>query len=391
MPTNAHETAMKIIVAPDKFKGTFSAAEAALTIAEGIRLACDATSYSDMDIVMKPMADGGEGSLEILAGEEGHIINAATFDALMRPTASPYAVMPDRHAAVIEAASSIGLYKIARHERNPLRTTSFGFGTAIRSAIEAGCNDITVTIGGSATSDCGVGMLAAMGCLFYDTDGTSIPHPCGADLPSIIRIDPTPLHNLTRGVRFRILSDVDNPLLGPEGAAAVFAPQKGADADTVTLLENGATSFSATATAVTGRDFRSAAGSGAAGGIGWALRTFCDAQLTPGAPYIAEYIGLEEAMKGAALVITGEGRFDTQSLHGKTAGYVASLARRHGIPAMVMCGARELDIPSDILAEAGITAVCATTDNAPHPSAFTRSKEALRQMTCDAFRYLLAQ
>lgn len=382
---------MKIIVAPDKFKGTFSASEAALTITEGIRLACDATSYSNMNIVMKPMADGGEGSLEILAGKDGQIINAATFDALMRPTASPYAVMPDKHTAVIEAASSIGLYKTARHERNPLRTTSFGLGTVIRTAIEAGCTDITVTIGGSATSDCGVGMLAAMGCMFYDMHGAPIPHPCGADMPRILHIDPTPLYALTQGVRFQILSDVDNPLLGPEGAAAVFAPQKGADAATITTLEKGAASFSAEATAVTGRDFRSAAGSGAAGGIGWALRTFCDARLTPGAPYIAEYIGLEEAMKGAALVITGEGRFDTQSLHGKTTGYVASLARRHGIPVMVMCGAREHDIPSDILAEAGITAVCATTDNAPYPSAFTRSKEALRQMTCDAFHYLLAR
>ncbi|HAD57236.1 MAG TPA: glycerate kinase, partial [Alistipes sp.] len=229
---------MEIVIAPDKFKGTLTAAEAAGAIADGIDRAARRAGRTDVRLILKPMADGGEGSLGILAGDEGEYHPVETFDALMRPVQSAYAVLPGNSGkyAAVEAASAVGLYRLDRGERNPLRTTSYGVGKVMREAIEAGCTELIAAVGGTATSDCGAGMLAALGCRFLDGQNRLIDYPAGGDLIRFDAIDTAPLYHLTQGCRFKVLCDVDNPLTGPKGAAAVFAPQKGADAAAVALL-----------------------------------------------------------------------------------------------------------------------------------------------------------
>ena len=363
---------MEIVIAPDKFKGTLTAAEAAGAIAEGIDHAARRAGRTDVRLILKPMADGGEGSLGILAGDEGEYHPVETFDALMRPVQSAYAVLPGNSGkyAAVEAASAVGLYRLDRGERNPLRTTSYGVGKVMREAIEAGCTELIAAVGGTATSDCGAGMLAALGCRFLDGQNRLIDYPAGGDLIRFDAIDTAPLYHLTQGCRFKVLCDVDNPLTGPKGAAAVFAPQKGADAAAVALLEAGAEHFAAKAAAATGHDCRAVAGSGAAGGIAWALKTFCGADFIPGAASIAALTGTDAAIRKAALAVTGEGRFDSQSLHGKVAGHIASFAHAHGIPTIVLCGSRGEDMTAGILAPAGISALFALTDRVPRHEAF---------------------
>ena len=384
---------MEIVIAPDKFKDTLTASEAAGAIADGIDRAARRAGRTDVRLILKPMADGGEGSLGILAGDEGEYHPVETFDALMRPVQSAYAVLPGNSGkyAAVEAASAVGLYRLDREERNPLRTTSYGVGKVMREAIEAGCTELIAAVGGTATSDCGAGMLAALGCRFLDGQNRLIDYPAGGDLIRFDAIDTAPLYHLTQGCRFKVLCDVDNPLTGPKGAAAVFAPQKGADAAAVALLEAGAEHFAAKAAAATGHDCRAVAGSGAAGGIAWALKTFCGADFIPGAASIAALTGTDAAIRKAALAVTGEGRFDSQSLHGKVAGHIASFAHAHGIPTIVLCGSRGEDMTADILAPAGISALFALTDRVPRHEAFTRPAESLARLTAEVFGYLLAE
>lgn len=384
---------MEIVIAPDKFKGTLTAAQAAEAIAEGIRRAARRTGRTDVRLTLKPMADGGEGSLDILAGSNGTYRPVEAFDARMRPLQSAYVALPEGTGkrAAVEAASTIGLYKLPKAERNPALTTSYGMGAVLRKAIEAGYTELVVAVGGTATSDCGAGMLAALGCRFFDRHGRTVEHPAGGDLTTIHDLDPSPLYRLTADCRFSVLCDVDNPLTGARGAAAVFAPQKGADADAVALLEAGAEHFATVVARKIGHDFRHAAGSGAAGGIGWALKSFCKADFISGAAAMASLTGTDRAIRSASLVVTGEGRFDRQSLHGKVAGHVASLAHQSGIPAIVLCGAHEHDIPAEALAPAGISALFALTDRIPSHEAFARPAESLARLSADLFGYLLTR
>lgn len=377
---------MKIVIAPDKFKGTLTAPEAAQAIAEGI--VRSAGTGDRPVLVLRPMADGGEGTLDALAAVCDRFPETDVHDALGRPLHTRYGVTADR-TALIEAASTIGLQQLAPAERNPLHTSSYGFGEVLRAAIASGCRLCTVTIGGSATSDCGAGLLAALGCRFFTADGTPLLRPTGADLGLITAIDPAPLQKTLEGCSIEILSDVDNTLLGPHGAAAVFAPQKGADAQAVQRLEAGAARFAALTARTLGRNCAGEAGSGAAGGIGWALLTYCHATLTPGAACVARCIGLEEAIAGAALVITGEGCFDSQSLHGKVVAQVAALAARHGVPAVVLCGTRRDAIAEETLAAAGLSAVVALTDRIPVREALARPAAHLSDLSAEIFRQFL--
>lgn len=379
---------MKIVIAPDKFKGTLTAAEAARALADGLTAALP---DQHPDLVLRPMADGGEGTLEALAGSCNRLPVAEAHDALGRPIRCRYGITTeaDAPAALLEAAATIGLQHLAPGERNPLRTSSYGFGEALRTALEAGCRRCTVTIGGSATSDCGAGLLAALGCLFRTPEGTPLPRPTGADLIRIAAIDPAPLRHRLDGCRIRALSDVDNPLLGPHGAAAVFAPQKGADAEAVRQLEAGAAHFAALTERTLGRNCAEVPGSGAAGGIGWALLTYCDAELTAGADYVARHIGLEEALADASLVITGEGCFDRQSLHGKVVARVAALAARHAIPTFVLCGTRRDTIAPEALSAAGISGVVALTDRVSPAEAVARPALHLAAAAADLLRRLI--
>lgn len=383
---------MKIVVAPDKFKGTLTAPQGAEAIGKGILKAARKYCRTNISIISAPMADGGEGSVAALLGKDEECREVSSFDALMRPVKSYFGfqAVGGKRRAIVEASASIGLYRLTKWERNPAIATSFGVGIDIAAAIEAGCEEIIVALGGTATSDCGAGMLAALGCRFYDFAGNLVTNPCGADLGRIQRIDYQELEKRTKGIEFIVLRDVDNPLLGDNGAAASFSPQKGADEATVALLEEGALHFSRLASHATGRDYATDAGSGAAGGIGWALRTFCGAESVRGAEFIGTAIGLKERIRGASLVVTGEGRFDTQSLNGKVAGYVASLAASEGIPVIVLCGIRDKAIPNGLLLESGVAGVYALTDRVSPQEAFARPAYELERMSEDIFGYLFS-
>lgn len=381
---------MQIVIAPDKFKGTLTAAEAARAIADGIRAALpDACP----DLLLRPMADGGEGTLDALAARCDRFGVADAHDALGRPLRCRYGIATDEGTPVafIEAASTIGLQLLAPPERNPLHTSSYGFGETMRAALDEGCRRLCVTIGGSATNDCGIGMLAALGCRFFTQEGDLLPRPTGSDLARIATIDPAPLRERLAGCRIRVLSDVDNPLLGPHGAAAVFAPQKGADTEAVRRLEAGAARFAALTERTLGRNCADMAGSGAAGGLGWALLTYGHAELTAGAAFVARHIGLEEAIARAALVITGEGCLDAQSLHGKVVAQVASLAARHGTPAIALCGTRKDDLSPATLSAAGLTEVLALTDRFSTEEALAHPAEHLAELAADLIRRFATQ
>lgn len=385
-----HALKMKIVVASDKFKGTLTAPEAVAAIREGIRIAARKHSRTDIYIVSKPMADGGEGSIEALLSNAGERRPVSSFDALMRPVESCVGFLAGngRRSAVVETSSSAGLYRLARGERNPAVTTSYGVGIDIRQAIEAGYRDIMVALGGTATSDCGAGMLAALGCRFYDDNGNPVEIPAGGDLERIQMIDTKHMEALTKRIHFTSLTDVDNPLLGPHGAAAVFSPQKGADAVMAAGLERGAVHFAHLAAQMAGCDCTSLPGAGAAGGIGWALKTFCKAEIVKGAEYIGSAISLEEEIRNASLVVTGEGRFDAQSLHGKAAGYVASLAGKIEIPVIVLCGTRDKAMTHNMLPK-NLAGVYALTDRVSTTDAYSRPVTELTNLAADIFGYLL--
>lgn len=380
------------MIAPDKFKGTLTATEAAATIAAGIRDAVKRNRCPLPECITIPMADGGEGSLDAIANGKGERRTIATFDALLRPIEAEYAVMDDNgeKMAVIEAASIVGLHMLARPERNPMKASSYGLGLAIADAISTGCTEILLTAGGTATNDCGAGMLAALGWRFTDADGNTIEQPAGHDMARTEHIYTEKMTLSTRH-NIRVLCDVDNPLLGPHGAASVFGPQKGAGKIMVGALEAGAEHFSALAARQTGLDLTAEPRSGAAGGIGWAMATFCGGKLLAGAPFIAELTGLDKAMEGASIVVTGEGRFDSQTLRGKTVDYIASLASRYGIPTIVMCGGREEELDSTHLKDTGISAVCAITDRITQTPPFRNTAHELRRMAADIFTYLLGR
>lgn len=381
---------MKIVIASDKFKGTLTAPEAVEAIGKGIRTAARKHCRTDLSIISKPVADGGEGSIEALLGAGGERLFIPSYDALMRPVES--CVGLPAHSctgcAVVETSSSAGLYRLAKRERNPADTTSYGVGTDIRAAIEAGYRDITVALGGTATSDCGAGMLDALGCRFYDRRGFQVERPAGGDLETIYGIDASLMDTLIAGIRFTALTDVDNPLLGPNGAAAVFSPQKGADGVMAAELEKGAAHFARLAAQIAGCDCSSIPGTGAAGGIGWALKTFCKADIIKGAEFIGSAIGLEDEIRNASLVVTGEGRFDAQSLHGKAAGYVASLAAKTGVPVIVLCGTSDKSLSLSVLPK-NIAAVYALTDRISANDAYSRPSTELTNLASDIFGYLL--
>ncbi|MGO1523400.1 MAG: glycerate kinase [Nesterenkonia sp.] len=348
---------MKIVCAPDSFKGSVSAAAAAAAMARGARQVLD-----DAQIVELPFADGGEGTLDaLLAVWQREPQTVDTVDALGRATVARYGLSPQGTTAVIEAAEANGLPQVSDVALQPRRADTHGVGQIAAHVLEAGAEEILLCIGGSATTDGGTGILTALGAQFLDDDGAPVA-PGGQGLADIARVDLSRLHPRAREVRWRIAVDVDNPLTGDEGAAAVFGPQKGADDDDVAALDAGLghlaqvlaeTAGEAATTGETAEHYRSAAGFGAAGGIPLALVSLLDAEVVPGSTMVAETVGLAAALAEADLVLTGEGRLDTQSLGGKVVDAVASRAPE-AAAVVVIAGAVQLS-PAQCRA-AGITA-----------------------------------
>ncbi len=316
------------------------------------------------DIVSIPMADGGEGTLgSLTAATSGKVIISKTFDPLMRPIEAKYAILGDGKTAVIELAQASGLELLKPEERNPMLTHTLGTGVLIREAFDKGCRKFIICIGGSATHDAGTGILAALGVNFYDKSGNELM-PSGGILGEIARIGPSADFEKYSNCEFQIACDVTNPLLGAQGAAQIFSRQKGATEAQVLQLEEHTKSFSALLDNWAGRAVSNLPGSGAAGGTGAGLCAFMNAKLESGFGIVARAAGLEDAVRKAELIFTGEGKVDFQTQFGKVPFGVAQLAKKHKKP--VVCLAGSIGAGAEVLYGHGVTSIHSVV-NRPMP------------------------
>jgi glycerate 2-kinase len=366
---------MRIIVAPDKFKGSLSAAEVAAAVAAGLRAA-----RGDAEVVTMPVADGGEGTVDaaIAAGFERVPVTAT--GPVGDPVRASYARRGE--VAVVELACVCGLARLPGGRLAPLTASSFGAGEVLRAALAAGARRIVLGIGGSASTDGGAGLLQALGARVLDANGAPAGREAGgreaggreaggrrlaggADLGDVATLDLAGLDPTFRsgGAVLTLAADVDNPLTGPDGAAAVYGPQKGASPDEVAQLDDGLRRWAALVAAAMDKDWSRAPGAGAAGGVGFAALAVLGARLRPGIELVLELTGFDSRLAGADLVITGEGSLDVQSLAGKAPVGVARAAARRGVPVVAVAGRSTLT--TEELAVAGIAAVYPLTDLEP--------------------------
>lgn len=315
---------MKVVVAIDSLKGSLSSIDAGMAIKEGILKACKA------NVIVKPLADGGEGTVDaLLFGMGGQKIHTVVTGPLGDKITAAYGILEDNKTAVMEIAEAAGIKLVPSSRLNPLYTTTYGVGEMIKDAISRGCRKFLIGIGGSATNDGGIGMLTALGFDFFDKDGNAVK-PIGNDL---IKISGMCAKNVIKELSectFRIACDVNNPLYGPLGAAYVYGPQKGATPEIVDILDKGLRQFAGTVNNNTGKDNALYPGTGAAGGLGYAFLTFLNAKLESGIKIVLDEIKLEEDIKDADFVITGEGKLDFQTAMGKAPIGVAKLAKKYG-------------------------------------------------------------
>lgn len=325
---------MHILVVPQEFKGSLTAVEAAAAIATGVTRALPAATVEQL-----PLADGGPGTVAAVAtAAGGELRQAPCRDPLGRPRTAVFALLDNGRTALIEMAAAAGLTLLRPEERDVKRTSTEGVGDLIRAALDAGARRIVLGLGGSATNDGGSGMARALGVRFLDGDGRELP-PGGAALAHLARVDITGLDPRLRGVEVIGATDVRNPLCGPQGASAVYGPQKGATPADVAELDAALRRYAAVLRRDLGVTVADLPGAGAAGGLGAALVAFLGATLRSGFDLVADVVRLEPRLARADLVVTGEGCLDGQSLFGKTTVGVARLARRHGVPVVALCGA----------------------------------------------------
>jgi len=324
---------MKIIIAPDSFKESLSAECAAMAIEDGFRAV-----FPELEAVRLPVADGGEGTVDaLIAATGGHRIDIEVTDPQGHRVRGFYGVNGKGDCAVIEMAAASGLMLVPAGQRDPLAATSFGTGELIRHALDGGIRHIILGIGGSATVDGGIGMVQALGGRFTDAQGIDLPWG-GAALAQLAAIDLSQLDPRLAQCRIEVACDVENPLTGPCGAAAVFGPQKGASVQDVQVLDAALAHLAAVIFRHLGVNVLEWPGGGAAGGMGVAARLFLRGNMRSGIDIIMDAIGLEEAMQGATLVITGEGRLDQQTINGKAPVGVARLAQRYHVPVIGLAG-----------------------------------------------------
>lgn len=374
---------MRVVIAPDSFKESLSAAGVASAIAEGVR-----DVVPDAITVCVPMADGGEGSLDaVLAATSGERRKARVQDANGQPCDASWGWLGEGRA-FIEMAAAAGLEQIPPAERKPLQASSYGVGQLIKEALDAGATHIVIGLGGSATNDAGAGLLQALGVRLLDRDGHELPAG-GAALKMLDRISTDDADPRLSEVEFEIAVDVDNPLCGERGASAIFGPQKGANPEQVEQLDAALAHFADVCARQFGKDERDVPGMGAAGGLGFAIKTCFSARFRPGVELVAELSGLAAALQGADLVFTGEGRMDAQTLLGKTPAGVARYASRQGIPVLAIVGS--LGDGYEALYQVGITAAFSL---APGPitleQACRDARSYLRQRAGDCMRVWLS-
>ncbi|SDH74501.1 glycerate kinase [Halanaerobium congolense] len=324
---------MRILVAPDSFKGSLTAMEAAKNIKKGIN------SYdSKIDVELLPMADGGEGTVQSLVdATNGEIIEKEVNGPLGNKVKAFYGLLGDQKTAVIEMAAASGLPLVPEGKKNPLKTTTYGTGELIASALDAGAQKIIIGIGGSATNDAGVGMAQALGAEILDAEEQQIDFG-GGNLDKIEKINLDKLDSRLQDVEVVVACDVDNPLYGKDGAAYVYAPQKGADPEMVKILDQNLRHFNQIAIKELNKDINKIPGAGAAGGLGAGLVAFLDAELKAGVDIVLDIIDFESYLKDVDLVITGEGMLDGQSIYGKTPVGVSRSAAKKDIPVIAIAG-----------------------------------------------------
>lgn len=355
----------KIVIASDSFKGSLSSAEVAACGERAVH-----RLFPDCKVVQLPVADGGEGTVETLtAALGGQSVTAIVHDPLGRLITARYGWIAQEQTALIEMAAASGLPLLPLEERNPWLTSTYGTGELIRNALERGCHKFLIAIGGSATNDGGMGLLQALGFRFLDAEGKELPG-CGGSLQQIQQIDSSGVLVDLAQCRFTVACDVTNPFYGPTGAAYVFAPQKGADAEMVEALDQGLRHFAQLIHTTQGIAIDQLAGAGAAGGLGGGLVAFLNARLTPGIEMVLDALRFDTQITGADLIITGEGKLDAQTCMGKTPLGILRRAQQQGIPVVALGGAVEA---SEALNQCGFLAVFPIL---PYPTSLTEAMDS---------------
>ncbi len=372
---------MRVICAPDKFKQCCTAAEAAEALALGVL-----DTAPQADVLRLPVADGGEGTLDVLREAFPQRRNVRVQDPLGREVDAEFALSADGRRALVESAQACGLWRLDEPERNPALTHTFGVGQLIKAALDAGAGELSIGLGGSATSDGGAGMAQALGAKFFDEAGAPLT-PTGDNLLKIRRCEPAGLDPRLKGVKLSALCDIMAPMLGPHGASRSYVAQKGGTTRTMHKLEEGLAMLSM-ATAKAGlRGNGLEPGSGAAGGLGFGVFSLLGGELLPGADNVLELIGFRWLLQGAALVLTGEGSYDAQTAHGKLIAVLADDCKNVGVPLVVLAGQvdGEVNIP-------GVTAAFGISPyGARRQDSLNEGKANLRKHAAYVTRLLLAR
>ena len=348
--------AMKIVVAPQAFKGSISAVDAGQAMREGVLRV-----FADAEVEVTPVADGGDGTLQTLVGLTGGSVRSASVTGpLGERIEAQWGALGDGNTAMIEMARTSGLALVPRESRNPLLTTTYGLGEAIAQALDEGFRKFIIGIGGSATNDAGAGMAQALGVRLLDREGHDLPHR-GDGLARLASIDVSGLDERARESTFLVACDVSNPLTGPEGASAIYGPQKGATPQMVETLDAALHRFAEVVRDDLGRDIEELPGAGAAGGLGGGFVAFLDAELRAGVNIVLDLVDMESHLERADLVITGEGCLDYQTIYKKAPIGVALMAKERGIP--VVCVSGSLGARYGLVHDHGIAAAAAITSS----------------------------
>lgn len=324
---------MKVVIAIDSLKGSLSSMEAGMAIKDGILAA-----KPDAEVIVKPLADGGEGTTDaLIEGMNGERIDLTVTGPMHTPVDAYYGYLKDTNTAVMEMASAAGITLVPDSEKNPLLATSYGVGEMINDAIQRGCRNFIIGIGGSVTNDGGIGMLKALGIRFLDENGEDAGEG-GQALAKIARIDVSGMNPLLKECHIQVACDVNNPLCGENGSTYVYGPQKGVTEDMKKTLDEAMAHFARVTSETLENDYMNTPGAGAAGGLGYAFLAYTGAALTPGIELILDAVGLEEELSGADVVVTGEGRLDFQTAMGKAPVGVARLAKKYNAKVIAFAG-----------------------------------------------------
>lgn len=324
---------MKVVIAIDSLKGSLSSMEAGMAIKDGVLAA-----KPDAEVIVKPLADGGEGTTDaLIEGMNGERIDLTVTGPMHTPVGAYYGYLKDTNTAVMEMASAAGITLVPDEEKNPLLATSYGVGEMINDAIQRGCRNFIIGIGGSVTNDGGIGMLKALGVRFLDENSEDAGEG-GQALAKVARIDVSGLNPLLKECHIQVACDVNNPLCGENGSTYVYGPQKGVTEDMKKTLDEAMAHFARVTSETLENDYMNTPGAGAAGGLGYAFLAYTGATLTPGIELILDAVGLEEELSGADVVVTGEGRLDFQTAMGKAPVGVARLAKKYNAKVIAFAG-----------------------------------------------------